>query len=359
MAVTEGTGIALDVNQNAYFAGDTTSTGIATNLFTTLAGGSDAIVGQVTSAASLSISGLLQLGTNQTAIGAGNQATFVYTLTNNGPDLANNIVVTDAIGAQYTSIPVAFVSAALPGGECSGGSTSTLVTCTLLALQSGSTATMTIVLTPAATSTNPSSCTGTNVGFTGGTVTATASNNTTPASTSVSGNVSDFTLSVTPSTQAVQQAGDTAKYQVLLSPCGAYSNPISLTVSGTPSASTGTFSTTPVTLAGSSPSSPILSVSTTARPIVTPGVSQHLGLWLAIPGLGIFGLCLGGNRRRGVIATMLLLCALFLVVLPLPSCSHSTVTPPTAGTPAGTYQLTITATSGSDSKSQFVELTVP
>jgi hypothetical protein len=56
---------------------------------------------------------------------------------------------------------------------------------------------------------------------------------------------------------------------------------------------------------------------------------------------------------------MLLLCALFLIVLPLPSCSHATVTPPTAGTPAGTYQLTITATSGSDSKSQQVNLTVP
>jgi uncharacterized repeat protein (TIGR01451 family) len=356
--VTEGTGIALDVNQNAYFAGDTTSTGIATNLFTTLAGGSDAIVGQVSSAASLGITGVISLGVGQSYISAGNQATFTYTLTNNGPDLANNIVVTDAIDLAHTGIPVTFVSGSLTGGPpCTGGSTSSLVTCTLPALQSGSTATMTIVLVPTVTSTNPQTCG--SATFNGGTVIATSSNNTTPASTSIPANMSDFTLQVTPATQTVQQAGDTARYQVLLTPCPVYGNPISLTVSDQLSASSGTFSTNPITLAGSSPSSPVLSVSTTARPIVTPGAAQHLGMWLAIPGLGIVGLCLGGKRRRGTIATMLLLCALFLVVLPLPSCSHSTVTPPTGGTQAGTFPLTVAATSGSDSKSITVYITVP
>ena len=34
------------------------------------------------------MTGVLTLGTNQIYISAGNQATFTYTITNNGPDLA-------------------------------------------------------------------------------------------------------------------------------------------------------------------------------------------------------------------------------------------------------------------------------
>ena len=57
-------------------------------------GGYDAFVTQLGTAVSLSINGVLTLGTNQAFISAGNQATFTYTVTNNGPDLANNITVT-------------------------------------------------------------------------------------------------------------------------------------------------------------------------------------------------------------------------------------------------------------------------
>ena len=71
---TEGTGVALDVNQNAYFAGDTNSpdlhvlkplpatsgvNGAGNN------GGYDAFVTQLGSALSLSITGVLSQGTNQ------------------------------------------------------------------------------------------------------------------------------------------------------------------------------------------------------------------------------------------------------------------------------------------------------
>ena len=58
---------------------------------------------QLGPALSLSISGVLTLGTNQTFISAGNPATFTYTVTNNGPDLANNITVTDKLSSVHGS----------------------------------------------------------------------------------------------------------------------------------------------------------------------------------------------------------------------------------------------------------------
>ncbi len=75
----EGTGITLDVNQNAYIAGDTNSTDLQVSkpLQTTNNGGYDAFVTQLGTAVSLSVSGVLTLGTNQTFISAGNPG-YVY-----------------------------------------------------------------------------------------------------------------------------------------------------------------------------------------------------------------------------------------------------------------------------------------
>ncbi len=118
----QGTGMALDVNQNAYFAGDTNSTDlhVAKALQSNNNGGYDAFVTQLGTAVSLSINGVLTLGTNQTFISAGNPATFTYTVTNNGPDLASNITVTDNLSSAVTSVPLTFVSAATSSGTCGG-----------------------------------------------------------------------------------------------------------------------------------------------------------------------------------------------------------------------------------------------
>src|SRR4029077_20221182 len=148
----QGTGVALDANQNVYAAGDTNSTDLQVDkplaANTTNSGGFVASVSQLATAASLAVTGQLQSGPSQTYISAGSQATFVYTVTNNGPDLATNITVTDDISPTTTVVPVTFVSASATSGICSGGSTSTNVSCNIQSLQSGSTATVTIVLTP-------------------------------------------------------------------------------------------------------------------------------------------------------------------------------------------------------------------
>ena len=358
----EGTSITLDANQNVYFAGDTNSPDfqVANNLGIqhNINGGFDAFVTKFGTAATLGLAGQLQLGTNQTFISAGNPATFIYTLTNNGPDPANNITVTDNVNASITGVSVTPTTAgATPNGTCSGvGSSSTVVTCTIPQLQSGSQATITITMTPAATAS------GNSAAFNGGVVTASAANGIGSNQVTVTAQMSDFTVSASPNSFTVPEAGDTATYQVELTPHPVFGNSISLNATGAPTGARAVFSQNSVSLANSGSGGAILSISTTARPIVTPGASlwtRHFyAVWLAIPGLTVLGLGTQDRRRRrlmGIIA----LCALSFLLLLLPACSHQTTQIPPSGTPPGTYTITITATSGSDTKSTSVTLIVP
>jgi uncharacterized repeat protein (TIGR01451 family) len=353
----EGTGITLDVNQNAYFAGDTNSTDLQTAkpLQATNGGGYDAFVAQLGTALSLSVSGQLTLGTNQTFISAGNQATFTYLVTNNGPDLATSITLLDNLSPLNTIVPLTFVSASTTAGTCGGGgSTNPIVSCSLPSLQSGSTATVTIVLTPTPNSN------GTEAFFNGGSVQVMGPGNIVLAQTSVPAQVSDFSLQVTPPNGSVPVAGGTAIYQVSLTPNPVYTTNISLACTGLPTASQCNFTNNPVTLLG--PGSSTLNITTTARPVVTPAASlltRHFyAIWLMVPGLTLLGVGIGGDRRRHI-AGMVILCILLALLLFLPACSKTTTQAPVSGTPPGKYSVTVTATSGSDTKSQTIALTVP
>ncbi len=358
----QGTGVALDANQNVYVAGDTNSTDLRVDkplpADASNNGGYDAFVAQLATASSLTVAGQLVSGPNQTYIAAGSQATFTYTVTNNGPDLATNITVTDDISPTTTVVPVTFVSASVTSGTCSGGSTATNVSCNIQSLQSGSTATVTIVLTP-----TPSSSGGSAV-FNGGKVVANSPNNINPNQASVSAKMSDFGIKVSPSSVSVPQAGDTAPYQVLVTPNPVYPSNISLTCSGAPTGATCSFSPATVTLNNSSPAAPTLNITTTARPVTLPAVSlfslRFLGIWLPVPGLALIGLGMGRDRRRRRLMGMLLLSLVCGLILLQPACSGgSNLQPPPSGTPAGTWPITVTATSGSDSKSAAISLVVP
>src|SRR5208283_6116546 len=170
--------------------------------------------------------------------------------------------------------------------------------------------------------------------------------------------MSDFTLSVSPVNVAVPTAGDTAVYQVQLIPHPVYGSGISLSVS-IPAGLTGTtqsFTTSPVTLQGTSGATTTLNVTTTARPITTPTASlwtrPFYAVWFAVPGLALLGL--GGDRRRRRIAGVLLLSLVFALILLQPACSKTSTPPPVSGTQAGTYTLTIAGTSGSDTKNTSI-----
>jgi hypothetical protein len=54
----------------------------------------------------------------------------------------------------------------------------------------------------------------------------------------------------------------------------------------------------------------------------------------------------------------LLFCTLFALLLLQPACSSSNTQLPVSGTPAGQYKVTVTAASGSDTKSGVITLNV-
>jgi uncharacterized repeat protein (TIGR01451 family) len=364
---TEGTGVALDVNQNAYFAGDTNSPDL--HVLKALPatsgvngannnGGYDAFVTQLGSALSLSITGILTQGTNQTFIDAGTPATFTYTVTNNGPDLANNITVTDNLSTAVTGVPLTNITASVSAGTCGGSSTNTTVSCSLPSLQSGSTATVTISATPTPNSSGSQST------FNGGSVQAMGQGSIVLAQTSVPAQMSDFSMAVNPPNGSVAVAGDTAVYQVQLTPHPVYSHAVSLGCTGLPTGAACNFSTQSVSLLG--PGSSTLNITTTARPVTTPGASlltrhsrDFYAVWLAIPGLTLLGVGVGGGRRRRRMVGILMGCTLFAVLLLQPACSTTATQPPVSGTPPGTSNITVSATSGSDTKSQVITLFVP
>ncbi len=352
---TAGTGVALDVNQNPYFAGDTNSATLQVNSAyeANNQGGYDAYVAQLQSVLSLSISGVLTLGTNQTFVDAGNQATFTYTITNNGPDQASNITVVDDLSSTITGVPLNFVSASASAGTCGGGSTNTGVSCTLPTLQSGATATVTIVVTPVPFTS------GIQANFNGGSVQVMGTGNNVLARTQVPAQMGDFTIAANPANNSVP-AGQTAQYQVVLSPHPVYSSKITLSCSNLPTGAACNFTNSPVTLLG--PGSSTLNLTTTARPILpttTSLLTRHFyAVWLALPGLTLLGVGAGSNRRRRRMLGIFLFCALFALLLLQPSCSGSNTQLPVSGTPAGQYKVTVTAASGGDTKSTAIGLNV-
>ena len=364
-ASTNGTGIGLDVNQGIYVVGDTNSGGAggiptakplqASNAGTT-GDTYDAFVTQLGTAFSLSIQGQLTLGTNQTFISAGNPATFTYTITNNGPDLANNVTVLANMTAVQTVIPLTNISASISAGTCGGGATTSgSISCGPISLQSGSTATLTITASPTANSS------GKGGDFNGGTIQVLAPGNIVVAQTSVSAHMSDFGMEVTPQNLTIPQAGSPAQFNVQLTPSPLYNAAISLSCTGQPSGTTCDFSPgSSITLQGSSGATATMTIPTVARP-ATPSTGsllrrQFYALWLVIPGLALLG---AGSTRRRRIAGLFVLFILLGSTLFLPSCSHGVTQTPPAGTQAGTYTVTVTAASGTDSKSQTVTLNVP
>jgi uncharacterized repeat protein (TIGR01451 family) len=355
-----GTSIALDLGLNAYIAGDTTSAvnfQLAVPVQGALNGSKDAFVAKLGTFASLTVCGHLSTQTTCPPTGpaplvsAGNQATFTYTITNNGPDLATGITFTDSLTGQ----PVTFNSASATSGSCSQPTANNPVQCSIGALQSGATATVTIVLTP--TSSGASG----QFSFSAGAVTVSWGN---PllmiTAATVSVQASDFQVTVSPSNQTLS-AGQTAVYTVALTPQPLYGSNISLTcTANVPSQASCTFTTNPVTIPSASPVTSTLNLTTTARPVTTAAAPLRgpiYALWLGLPGIAFLGMGAGSCDRRGKILA-LLLCMLFALLLLQPACSSKSTTTATSGTPAGTYTITLTATSGTATHNYPFTLTV-
>jgi uncharacterized protein DUF11/beta-propeller repeat-containing protein len=351
-----GTAVAVDSNTITYVAGDTNSGSafpIAGSAFqTALSGASDAFISKVGLTSDLAITGVT---TSVTTIGAGNPVTFTYALKNNGPDPTPGVTFTADLPASGSG--ATFTSISPSTGNC-GTATGGKILCSLGTLSNGGTATVAVVLTPSSGATSLISS---------GTVSVSPSSSAPSTDPNVANNssgtsvpVTDFSVTPNPSTQTVV-AGNSATYQVEVTPLPTYGNKVSLSCSaGLPQGTACNFSTNPVSLPSTTPVSSTLTITTTARPVTTSSLRSGSGLWYAlllpVAGLALVGLGAGRQHRKlmGLLLGLVLGGVLFQA-----ACGGGTSTPPTTGgTPAGTYTVTVTGTSGSASHASTVTLVV-
>jgi hypothetical protein len=190
-------------------------------------------------------------------------------------------------------------------------------------------------------------------------------NNILLAVTSVPAQMSDYGITIYPSNNSVPSAGQTATYQVQLTPHPVFGTNVSLSCSGVPTAAACNFTpSNSISLQGSSPATATLNVTTTVQSITVAsskfGLGRFYAVFLGVPGLALVGVGIGGNRRRRWrVAGLFLLLLVIAQLLPLPGCATQQTQPPPTGTPPGTYTITVTAGSGTDSKSVPIQLTVP
>ena len=155
-------------------------------------------------------------------------------------------------------------------------------------------------------------------------------------------------------------AGSTANYSLAVTGANGFSGSVTLACSGTPIAAACTVTPSPLNVSGSAEMPFTLRVTTTARTsssilILTFGRLLQIGWMAALCGLCALVLMMcTAKRRRLTFATTVLCVAGFA------GCSGGgqAPPPPQQGTPAGTYTVAVTATSGTLSHQMTVTLKV-
>jgi hypothetical protein len=349
-----GTSIALDAQNSTYVSGETFSDNLPTNgtlpAFQVAPGGTnDAFIAKV--------GPTLSLGVSETAspnpVGIGNQVSFIYTIVNNG-DLTTGITFTDT----FSSTAVSSVSASASPGTC-GTALAGSLSCSVGTLNGGASATITVIMTPAVAGSLSD----------GGQVTVFGSSAIFKPPVPAVAVVNDFTVDVAPLTVTVP-AGTPASYMVTATPLGTpFPDTVTLSVTGTlPTGVTQSFLPPGGSVSLSSGAqSRTLVLNTTLR-VTTPaslwrrGAALYAG-WILVSGLALLGVRLGGfgtgskgSRRHRLM--QVLLGAFLALALFQAGCGTSAPTSTTTGTPVGNYVLTVTATSGTVSRTKQIFLDV-
>jgi subtilisin family serine protease len=161
-------------------------------------------------------------------------------------------------------------------------------------------------------------------------------------------------------------AGQMASFSVSAAPTGGFNQTITWTCTGAPMASTCSVLPPSSPMDGSGVATTTVTLTTTARsnampagniPLVPPIPWQILPLPIA---LLLVAMILQKSRRAGRAARLLGASAFLTMAAFCVSCSTGSGSgpPPTQGTPAGTYMITVTGTSGSLSHSASFQLVV-
>lgn len=186
--------------------------------------------------------------------------------------------------------------------------------------------------------------------------------------------IADYSVTVSSSSPPIG-AGQIADFTLMVSPSGgAFSNSVALSVSASqlPTGAAASFAPTATVTPGTVAKTLALSIATTPRTVSSAIPSRHppypnaQELWTlfaaaALAGMGLFA----SAKRLGRLAPQVILILLLGIVAGMVACgaagggtSTSPTSPNPGGTPAGTYPITITATSGQDTHTVTVTLTV-
>lgn len=380
-----GTSIALDSALNTFVTGETAGSFPITSPLSgggSLSGPSDAFVAQLgPNTSALTMPGTTVAGAlpacnapnptvSPTPAGVGSPITFTYYIYNQG-DPVSGVVFTDMLGVNSGS-----TSASTSQGTCGTAVTTGTLSCTLGTVNSSTLTTLTAANTCGATqSVNYAAKVTVTVNAPttvlqgSGSVGNTASLSFPGGSTAAVGGtatVNDYSISATltsPSTSSTIPSGGQVDYSVLVTPTGS-GFPESVAIScgdGLPAGAACSFpSPTGSTISSmsSGPQSRTLAISTTARVTTTGGLLKHgitYALWFPILGVGLMGA--GVSRKRRVLLGLFFAAVLGMALLQA-GCSSSSTTTTTNGTPAGTYTVTVNATSGTATRTTTVQFTV-
>jgi hypothetical protein len=355
-AADMGTGVALDTQGSSYVTGETSSTDFPlANPFQSAPNGpSDAFVSKLGP-----VLGMTMTATGTPSpVGVGSQVSFAYKITNTG-EFTNGVTFTDQLPASGAT----FVSATASPGTCGAPSgTPPTVLCNIGTLNAAAIATVTVIVTPVAPTIPGGSVVLGNSGSAG-------VGGSTLVNAAANVNVNDFRLDVAPATATVP-AGVPATFTATVTPSANNGFPGSVSLScgsGLPTGATCTLgSNNPIPNLNNGPQSSQLVINTTARVTTTTDLRHRVGthapldaIWLPVSGLTLLGVGVGGKlsgKRRLLMG--LILGGFFVLVLFQAGCGSSSHSTTTTGTPAGTYAVTVNATSGSATRSSLVTLVV-